>query len=230
VGKSALVERFSNDRWTPGLASTIGGSFCAKEVAVPAFTSQGRQIAARTVSLGVWDTAGSERYESLTRHYFTSAECAFVCFDLTDLSSWQKCSFWVSELHKVEPQCRVYVLGCKSDLLGSGGGPGPSSRARGSSAHGGGGGGGGGRQRCVSVDEIEAFCQSIQPEPAQYFETSALTGAGVLAPFESACRDWLSRPSARSQEQLFRQQQYAISLDQPDERRKKGLAATCCNQ
>jgi len=224
VGKSALVERFSNDRWTPGLASTIGGSFCAKEVAIDAFVAQGRQIPARHVSLGVWDTAGSERYESLTRHYFTSAESAFVCFDLTDGASWQKVAFWITELHKVEPNCRVYILGCKADLLAQGAAAsgGQGGRTRGASAI----QGAAVRQRCVSVDEVHAFCHTVQPDPAQYFETSALTGAGVMEAFQAACKDWLAKP--RSQEHM--RPQFSISLDEPDQRRKKGLAATCCNQ
>jgi small GTP-binding protein len=126
AGTSALVERFSNDRFNPSIASTMGGSFCAKDVHLNAWTTrEGKQLPPRAVTLGVWDTAGSERYESLTRHYFTNAESAFVCFDLTDLASWQKVSFWVGELHKIEPNCRIYIIGTKLDLItgssGSGG-------------------------------------------------------------------------------------------------------------
>lgn len=49
VGKSALVERFANERWNPSLTSTIGGSFLAKAVQI-----EGKDGHAKTVTLGVW--------------------------------------------------------------------------------------------------------------------------------------------------------------------------------
>lgn len=61
------------------------------------------------------------------------AASALVCFDLSDLSTLQKCQaispahfvgctrvtvhqFWVGELKKYEPNCRIALIGCKSDL------------------------------------------------------------------------------------------------------------------
>jgi len=49
VGKSALVERFANERWNPSLTSTIGGSFLAKAVHI-----EGKDGHPKTVTLGVW--------------------------------------------------------------------------------------------------------------------------------------------------------------------------------
>ena len=60
VGKTCLVERFLNDRFNPGQASTVGAAFGSREVVV----------SRKTVTLGVWDTAGSERYEAMTKHYY----------------------------------------------------------------------------------------------------------------------------------------------------------------
>jgi Ras-related protein Rab-24 len=89
-----VVERFAHGRWNDSLSSTIGGSFIAKEVAWEATGANGKPKH-EAVMLGVWDTAGSERFESLTRHYFSQAEAALVCFDLTAHDSWGKVSFWV---------------------------------------------------------------------------------------------------------------------------------------
>lgn len=50
----------------------------------------------RSVTLGIWDTAGAERFESLSRVYYHSARAAVVCFDATSVQSWQKLKFWVS--------------------------------------------------------------------------------------------------------------------------------------
>jgi GTPase SAR1 family protein len=55
IGKTCLVDRFLNDRFTPRYESTVGAAFCAK-------TLQSRS--GRAVTLGIWDTAGQDRYES----------------------------------------------------------------------------------------------------------------------------------------------------------------------
>ena len=50
----------------------------------------------KSVTLGIWDTAGAERFESLSRVYYHSARAAVVCFDASNASSFQKMKFWVS--------------------------------------------------------------------------------------------------------------------------------------
>ncbi|KAH0629924.1 hypothetical protein JD844_012415 [Phrynosoma platyrhinos] len=63
------------------------------------------------------DTAGSERYEAMSRIYYRGAKAAIVCYDLTDNSSFQRAKFWVNELQNFEENCRIYLCGTKSDLL-----------------------------------------------------------------------------------------------------------------
>ncbi|NXV43492.1 RAB24 protein, partial [Uria aalge] len=121
VGKSSLVERCAHGRFRPGpYQNTIGAAFVAKVMSV------GEQ----TVTLGIWDTAGSERYEAMSRIYYRGARAAVVCFgkggkgppvpvpagrggwreadpdrsppDLTDSSSFQRAKFWVNELQNCE--------------------------------------------------------------------------------------------------------------------------------
>lgn len=48
------------------------------------------------------DTAGSERYEAMSRIYYRGAKAAIVCYDITDKSSFDRVRFWVEELRKNE--------------------------------------------------------------------------------------------------------------------------------
>ncbi|KAM4892626.1 ras-related protein Rab-24 isoform 2-T2 [Sylvia borin] len=108
VGKSSLVERCAHGRFRAGpYQNTIGAAFVAKVMTV------GDQ----TVTLGIWDTAGSERYEAMSRIYYRGARAAVVCYDLTDSGSFQRAKFWVNELQNCEEGCRIYLCGTKSDLL-----------------------------------------------------------------------------------------------------------------
>jgi hypothetical protein len=49
----------------------------------------------RVLSLGVWDTAGAERFESLSRMYYNGARAAILCFDACSAASFHKLKFWV---------------------------------------------------------------------------------------------------------------------------------------
>jgi Ras-related protein Rab-24 len=48
------------------------------------------------------DTAGSERYEAMSRIYYRGARAAVLCFDLSDRSSFDKLRFWIGELRQHE--------------------------------------------------------------------------------------------------------------------------------
>jgi Ras-related protein Rab-24 len=67
--------------------------------------------------LGLWDTAGSERYESMSRSFYRGAKAAIVCYDVTNEQSWEKVKFWIDELTKFEETCKIYIVGTKLDLL-----------------------------------------------------------------------------------------------------------------
>ena len=49
----------------------------------------------RTISVGVWDTAGAEQFEALSRMYYHGSRAAIVCFDASQASSFGKLKFWV---------------------------------------------------------------------------------------------------------------------------------------
>ncbi|MXQ83524.1 hypothetical protein E5288_WYG014650 [Bos mutus] len=145
VGKTSLVERYVHDRFLVGpYQNTIGAAFVAKVMSV----------GDRTVTLGIWDTAGSERYEAMSRIYYRGAKAAIVCYDLTDSSSFERAKFWVKELRNQEEGCQIYLCGTKSDLL-------EEDR----------------RRRRVDFHDVQDYADNIK---AQLFETSSKTGQSVV--------------------------------------------------
>lgn len=71
----------------------------------------------KCVTLGIWDTAGSERYEAMSRIYYRGAKAAVLCYDLTDRSSFERAKFWVNELKTYEDNCKIYLCGTKHDMV-----------------------------------------------------------------------------------------------------------------
>lgn len=51
----------------------------------------------RIISLGVWDTAGAERFQSISRTYYRGSRAAIVCFTPISQESFRKALFWVSK-------------------------------------------------------------------------------------------------------------------------------------
>ncbi|KAK2542638.1 Rab24 [Columba guinea] len=160
VGKSSLVERCAHRRFRPGpYQNTIGAAFVAKVISV------GDQA----VTLGIWDTAGSERYEAMSRIYYRGARAAVVCYDLTDSSSFQRAKFWVNELQNCEEGCRIYLCGTKSDLL-------EEDR----------------RKRGVDFHDVQDYADALVAEiKAELFETSSKTGQCVDELFQKVAEDYV---------------------------------------
>lgn len=156
-GKTSLVERFLNERFVGEnkYQSTIGAAYGARKMTV------GRQ----EVVLGVWDTAGSERYESMTKMYYRGARAAVVCYAVNDEESWRKLKFWIAELRKMEDNCRIYICATKTDLLQ-----------------------GNNKNRAVDYHNTTDFCNDIQ---AKLFETSSKTGTNIVEMFQEIAKDYV---------------------------------------
>eukprot|EP00118_Oscarella_pearsei_P010510 m.64827 g.64827 ORF g.64827 m.64827 type:complete len:167 (+) comp35283_c0_seq7:1121-1621(+) len=108
-GKTSLVERYLHGKFgSVPYQATIGAAFGAKTIQL----SSGAAL-----TLGIWDTAGAERYEAMSRLYYRGAKAAIVCFDLTDSTSFERVRFWVNELKVTEETCKIFLCGTKVDLV-----------------------------------------------------------------------------------------------------------------
>ncbi|XP_003745104.1 ras-related protein Rab-18 [Galendromus occidentalis] len=88
VGKSCLLLRFVEDTFDTQLTSTIG--FDHKSKVITVFDNK--------VKLSLWDTAGSERFRTLTASYYRGAQGAVLVYDVTCRESFEKLDSWLIEL------------------------------------------------------------------------------------------------------------------------------------
>ncbi|KAL6046796.1 Ras-related protein Rab-24 [Balamuthia mandrillaris] len=157
VGKTCLVDRYLHGRFTEDVTATVGAAFGAKKVSV----------GEEELTLGIWDTAGAERYESMSRIYYRGARAALVCFDLTKGDTWAKVRFWVNELIANEKDCALYIVGTKLDCIEDGS-----------------------ETRKVRPEAVKEYASNIG---ARLFETSARTGQNVDELFQTVAEDFLQR-------------------------------------
>ena len=65
----------------------------------------------------IWDTAGSEIFQAITRTYYKNATCAILVYDITNKISFEHLPFWIDEVQKNSLKTIVKILvGHKKDL------------------------------------------------------------------------------------------------------------------
>lgn len=48
----------------------------------------------------LWDTAGTERFRTMTPIFFRNVDGVLLIFDITDMSSFLSIQYWVDELNE----------------------------------------------------------------------------------------------------------------------------------
>ncbi|XP_078500723.1 ras-related protein Rab-7L1 isoform X2 [Lissotriton helveticus] len=89
VGKTSLVQRYSNDSFTKHYKSTVGVDFALKVL---------QWSNSETVRLQLWDIAGQERFTSMTRLYYREAAACVIMFDVTNRASFLSSQKWKEDL------------------------------------------------------------------------------------------------------------------------------------
>jgi len=113
VGKTSLMNRYVNNKFSNQYKATIGADFLTKEVMVDE----------RLVTMQIWDTAGQERFQSLGVAFYRGADCCVLVFDVTVAKTFETLDSWRDEfLIQASPRdpenFPFVVLGNKIDLEG----------------------------------------------------------------------------------------------------------------
>ena len=142
VGKSSIIQRYIQKTFNDEYTCTIGVDFFMKTL----------DINDNLIKLQLWDTAGTEKFKSITTGYYRGANAAFVVFDLTSRISFDSVSEWIQNYYNYSnpnSEKNVVLIGNKSDLK---------------------------ENREISDEEINKFAINNN---IKYFETSAKNGNNI---------------------------------------------------
>lgn len=107
VGKSSLIISYCDGKFCDSYISTIGVDFRFKSF----------HMLENLIKLQLWDTAGSERFRSLTKNYYRNADIVFLVFDLTNHQTFENLEFWIQEIKaNTFADSSIVLLGNKRDL------------------------------------------------------------------------------------------------------------------
>ena len=148
VGKSSLINRLISNTFKNDFTSTMVG-YCSTKQVYYEKTDQ-------KINYEIWDTAGQEKYRSLTKIFYQDSKVTLLVYDITRKDSFEAIkNYWYTEVRDNSPQdVIIAIVGNKSDLY---------------------------EYEEVSEDEAKEFAKSIK---AIYQQTSACNGSGVNELFD----------------------------------------------
>jgi Ras-related protein Rab-5C len=82
-----------------------------------AFHTKSLQISGVRVDLQIWDTAGQEKFRSLTPMYYRECAAALVVYDLGKPETLETAEYWIKELKEKENPYCILLVGNKSDTV-----------------------------------------------------------------------------------------------------------------
>ncbi|KAK2744021.1 hypothetical protein FQN57_004474 [Myotisia sp. PD_48] len=111
AGKSCLLHRFVKNEWRVLSSQTIGVEFSSKIVKV------GSGSRWKRIKLQLWDTAGTERFRSVSRSYYRGAAGAILIYDVASRTSFNALPTFLMDARALaSPNLTVLLAGNKSDL------------------------------------------------------------------------------------------------------------------
>ena len=150
VGKSCLLLQFSANEFKAVHEITIGVEFSVKTM----------DIDNHSVKVQIWDTAGEEAFQSITRSYYKGAIGALLVYDITRKETFNHCKKWLNEVKdNARKDICIILVGNKNDLS---------------------------EKREVSYEEGETFAQENE---LLFIETSAKTEENVEECFIRTIRE-----------------------------------------
>ena len=146
VGKTSIFNRFINDNFNESYNSTIQSEYKYKSI-YPDLKTE--------VILHIWDTAGSEKYKSITQQYYRDAHGIILIFDVCNRDSFNNLKDWINDIkNNTFNECQVIIVGNKNDI----------------------------NERKVSFDEGNNFSQKYG---FSYIDASAKSGNNILLIFDT---------------------------------------------
>ena len=186
VGKTCIISRYISGAFNQNSPSTNGASYASKLISFDELK--------KTISLDIWDTAGQEKYKSLTKFFYKDAAVAILVYDVTNKNSFESMkNFWYGQIQDFGSKNIILgVAGNKCDMY---------------------------EKEEVNENEGKAFAESI----GAFFEiTSAKNNTGINELFDTASNKFVY-PNGTSNEQKDQKElgNESVKLDEKEHKVQK---------
>ena len=108
TGKTNIINAMINQPFDSDQISTQTSSFVDKYI----------EVNKKNYHIEIWDTAGQEKYKSLTKIFIKDSKIVIFVYDITTKASFEEVDYWVNTVKEILGDAPVYALaGNKKDLF-----------------------------------------------------------------------------------------------------------------
>ena len=108
TGKTNIINAMINQPFDSDQISTQTSSFVDKYI----------EVNKKNYHIEIWDTAGQEKYKSLTKIFIKDSKIVIFVYDITTKASFEEVDYWVNTVKEILGDTPVYALaGNKKDLF-----------------------------------------------------------------------------------------------------------------
>ena len=121
VGKTSLFKKITTGQFSEKNISTIGMD--KKTLSLEIEVNQDNQIVKKEVNVSLVDTAGEERFRSITKNYFKESDGILLLYDVTNKETFKNVEGWIDSIHESlgnhnNSKYLIFLIGNKTDLIG----------------------------------------------------------------------------------------------------------------
>ena len=110
VGKTSFIIKYTENIFFPDLISTLGVDIKVKELKL----KNGKDII-----LKIFDTAGEERYKSISVNFIKKIDGIIIMYDISNKSSFEEINNWITTIRdNTNNNLSKILVGNKCDLSG----------------------------------------------------------------------------------------------------------------
>ncbi len=108
VGKSSFIIKYIDNSFTLYYTATLGIDFKQKKIKL----KDGRDVRLR-----IFDTAGQERYKSVSASFIKKADGVILIYDIGNLESFEAVENWIKSIREIgKDNLPIILVGNKCDL------------------------------------------------------------------------------------------------------------------
>ena len=94
VGKTCLFKKITTGTFSEKIISTIGMDRKSLSFKIPIKDDKGNEIE-KNFEIQLWDTAGQDRFRSITKQYFKDSQGLFLLYDITNKETFDNLDKWI---------------------------------------------------------------------------------------------------------------------------------------